>query len=223
MKIEMNRTPNCFLDQQMYGFDWKEYVLAIPAPLVVVSTYKSDGKTNATMQSWITFANGDGFYCIFGEVNKQKHMYATLRERGGCVINFPSADIYMKCYNTIKHNRQEDDEIRMADLTAEPASMVDAPRIKECFLNLECEYVWEKELKPGANSVVMCVKVINVIMEEAFMDENKQGRYGDTGYLYNVHSPTNPLTGEVSETYVATLKKFATNEELEKMENNPIC
>lgn len=132
------------------------------------------------------------------------------------VINFPSADVYMKCYSTIYNNQYEDDEIQMAGLTVEKASMVNAPGIKECFLNLECEYEWERELSANSCQVVMCVKIVNVVMDEEYYNEQKKGRYGDTGYLYNIHSPVNPENGDKENTYVGTLKKYATNNELKK-------
>ena len=143
-------------------------------------------------------------------------MYSNIQNTKSLVINFPSADIYMKCHSTIYNNKYEDDEIQMAGLTAEKATLVDAPRIKECFLNLECEYVWEKELTPDSYHVVMCVKVLNVVMDEDYYNEQKKGRYGDTGYLYNIHSPRNPVNGDKENTYVGTLKKYATHDELEK-------
>lgn len=216
MKLEFSAAPASLEGRNMYGFDWKEHVCAIPAPLVTVTTYKPDGKTNATMQSWLCFTNEDGFYCIFGSVNRHKHMYQTLKQRRALVINFPSADNYKACYRTIRHNRMEDDEIIAAGLTAEPAGMVDAPRIRECALNLECEFVWEKELVPGGNSMVVCVKVVNVVMDERWFDEHQQGRYGETGYLYNIHSPINPVTGEESEIYAATLRRLIPQSEIDE-------
>lgn len=189
---------------------------AIPSPLAVVTTYKSNGRTNATLQSWMTFSNSDGFYCISADVSRHGHMYTTIKEGKALVINFPSADIYMKCHDTIRHNQFEEDEIQAAGLTAEPASRVNAPRIRECFLNLECEYAWERELAPGSYHMVLCVKVLNVVMDEDYYDEQRKGRYGDSGYLYNIHSPVNPESGERMETHVGILKKYATYEELSK-------
>lgn len=214
MKKEFRECPSCFTGQEMYGFDWKEHVTAIPSPLAVVTTYKDNGKTNATMQSWLTFSSSDGFFCIFADVSKYGHMYASIKEKKALVINFPSADIYKKCYATIAGNRYEDDEIQMAGLTAEAGSLVDAPRIKECFLNLECEYEWERELTKDSYRVVMCVRIVNVVMDEEYYNEQKKGRYGDTGYLYNIHSPANPETGEKEKTYVGIMKKYAAYDEL---------
>lgn len=209
MKKEFRECPACMRERQMWGFDWKEFVTAIPSPLAVMTSYKANGKTNAAMQSWLTFASADGFYCIFADVSRYGHLYQTLREKKALVINFPSADIYKKCYSTIANNAYEEDEIQRAGLTAEPAEMVDAPRIKECFLNLECEYAWEKELSADSAYLVLCVKVVNVVMDEAYYDERRKGRYGDTGYLYNIHTPINPETGQEETEALGTIRKYA--------------
>lgn len=214
MKKEFNSCPSFMRDKELYGFDWLEHVTAIPAPLVLVTSYKSNGKTNATMQSWLSFTNDKGFYCVFASVNKYSHMYSSVNEKKELVINFPTADIYKKCLSTINNNRFEDDEILLADLTAEKAVKVNAPMVKECFLSLECEYTWEREIYPGSNHVIMCVKVLNVWMDDNYYNENKNGRYGETGYLYNIHSPINPENGEEEETYIGIINKFKTYDEL---------
>ncbi len=214
MKKEFFVQPSCFDEKESYGFAWQEHVTAIPSPLLLVTSYKENGKANATMQSWTTFTNDGGFYCILGSVPKYGHMYKTVSRTKALVINFPSADIYKKCYATIKNNGDEDDELALSGLTAEPASKVNAPRVKECFLNLECELVWEKEICEGSDSVVMCVHVINTIMDEEHYNSEKLGRYGKTGYLYNIHSPINPDNGKEDPTCIATLGGLVPYEEL---------
>lgn len=216
MKKHLSVQPALYEGRQMCGFNWKEHVTAIPSPLVVVTTYKKGGQTNATMQSWLTFGNDNDFYCIFAAVSKHGHMYQTIHERNALVINFPSADVYAKCYDTIQHNQPEDDEIALAGLTAESATLVDAPRIAECFLNLECEFAWEKELFPGSRQVVMCVKVVGMSMDEEHMDEQKLGRYGETGYLYNIHFPSNPVTATEGPESLGTIHPFMTLKELQQ-------
>lgn len=79
MKKEFIRCPETINKSELYGFSWIEYVLAIPSPLIVVTSYKDNGKPNATMQSWSTFVSEDGFYCIFGSVNKNQHMYSSIK------------------------------------------------------------------------------------------------------------------------------------------------
>ncbi|MBE0601457.1 MAG: flavin reductase [Firmicutes bacterium] len=187
-----------------------DYVTAIPSPLFVATTYKSNGKPNACLQSWATFiGNQDGFFAILSAVYKQVHLYQTLKETGVCVLNFPSQDVYDRCTATIRNNQWEIDEIAASGLTAEPATAVYAPRIAECFLALECEYVWEKDLTQGSDHTLLCLKAKNICMDEAYMDENKKGRYGGQGYLYNVHYPLSPQTyaGKAHD-YIAVLHKL---------------
>lgn len=53
--------------------DYHEFVATVPAPLFLVTTYKSNGMPNACMQSWATFTSadhGNGFYAILASVNK---------------------------------------------------------------------------------------------------------------------------------------------------------
>jgi len=195
MKKEYSSVPPSMENMETYGFSWMDFVTAIPSPLFVVTTYKPDGTPNACLQSWATFTgNKDGFFAILSAVYKQGHLYQTLKDTGVCVLNFPSQDIYDRCVATIRNNQWEADEIAASGLTAEPATTVNAPRIQECFLALECEYVWEKDLAEGSDHTLLCLKVRNICMDEAHTDEQTQGRYGEQGYLYNVHYPVNPET-----------------------------
>ena len=42
-----------------FGFSWKEFVVTVPSPLFLVTTYKDNGQPNACMQSWATFTSAD--------------------------------------------------------------------------------------------------------------------------------------------------------------------
>lgn len=186
MKNEYSSVPQSMSKMETYGFSWMDFVTAIPAPLFVVTSHKSNGKPNACLQSWACF-NGspNGFYAILSSVNKAGHLYQTLKETGEVVINFPSADIYDLCLATIRNNGFDDDEITLSGLTVEPASSINAPRIKECFLNLECRYLWEQKIKEGDTHVLMCLEAINICIDESHIDEAAQGRYGENGFNFN--------------------------------------
>ena len=125
-------------------------------------------------------------------------MYRSLKETGCCVLNFPSRDIYDLCHKTIDNNQFEADEITAAGLTAEKAVSVNAPRIAECFLNIECEFLWEREHFENSRDVVVALKAAHICMDSDRYDQNKLGRYGKTGYMYNVNSPRNPDTGDAA-------------------------
>jgi len=208
MKKEFDKFPEAFGGQEFFGFSWLEYTAAVPSPLVVVTGYKSNGMPNATMQSWCTFTGAEGYHCVFSSVHKSGHMYCSIKETGCCVVNFPSADILDKCMDTIKNNGFNTDEVTASGLTVEPSCRVNAPRIKECFMNMDCELEWERDLTEDGTHAVICLKVIGISMDDRRYNNNDLGRYGETGYLYNIRSQRNPETGEVSPMCVGILSKY---------------
>lgn len=193
------------------NLSWYDLVTAMPSLVFVVTGWKSNGKENACLHSWSSFAGSgaDNFICIMGKVDKSGHMYQSLKETQVCVLNFPSKDIYDRCIKTIGNNEFETDEITASGLTAEKASKVNAPRIKECFLNMECEFLWERELFEGSKEVVVGLKAVNICMDRERYDQSAFGRYGKNGYLYQIDQPTNPETGEIAPINYGTVEPGA--------------
>ena len=145
------------------------------------------------MQSWACFTTADHakHYCaILSSVNKNGHLYRKLKESGDAVINLLNAELYEKAMATIRNNDWETDEIAAAGLTAVPAVKVDAPMVDECLMDLECRFLWEKEIIPGDDHVPVCLDIVNVHADDAYLS----GRYGENGILYNIHHPTDPAT-----------------------------
>lgn len=193
MKKTYRTLPDSMAQMEMYGFHWMEFVASIPSPLCIVTTRKPNGRSNACMTSWVTFTGGkNGFYAILSSVSKYGHLYQTLHDTREAVINFMSADIYDACMATIRHNQADEDELAAAGLTASQADLVSAPMIDECFLNLECRFQWEREIAPGDDSVLICLEVVSLHMDERHLDEGDLGRTGPTGLLYNIHHPIDP-------------------------------
>lgn len=133
-----------------------------------------------------------------GKVIKSGHMYQSLKETKVCVLNFPSNDIYDRCIKAIGNNQFDTDEITASGLTAENAAKVNAPRIKECFLNIEYEYLWKHELFEGSEEATVALKAVNLCMDSEYFDQSKLGRYGKSGYLFQINQPTNSETGETT-------------------------
>lgn len=210
MKNKYSMLPGSMKDMYMFGFHWMEFVVGVPSPLYIVTSYKSNGLANACMQSWTTFTGGkNGFYAIVSSVSKYGHLYQTLHEKGDAVINFMSADLYDPCMSTIRNNGFETDEIKAAGLTGVKADLVDAPLIEECFMNLECRFKWEKEIAEGDDSVLVCLEVVNVHIDQRHLDEGDLGRTGETGILYNIHHPIDSEHFQgTAHDYVGVVKKI---------------
>ncbi len=216
MKQEFFKQPEKFKEEwpgELTSFSWVDFLTAIPSPIFLITTYKDNGKTNACLQSWSTFVGDAGeFICIIGSVSKSGHLHKSLMKKKECVLNFPSSDVYDRCEATIRDNNYDDDEITISGFTVETAKTVNAPRIKECFLNLECELLWEKEHFEGSRDITVCLRVKHTAMDRDYYDEDKKGRYGKSGYIYNIHSPRNPDTGEVYSTCFGAIEKYSLEE-----------
>jgi len=212
MKKDFSSRPEAITEKRCLdygGFSWHEFMTAIPEPVFVVTGWKPNGKENACVQSWSTFVSGgvDDFICIMGYVNKSGHMYQSLRETGVCVLNFASRDVFERCVKTIGNNNYDTDEITAAGLTAERANKVNAPLIKECFLNIECAYLWEHELCEGSEIATVALKAVSISMDSDRYGNGKPGRYGKAGYIFHIHCPINPETGEDAPGGIGTVEQ----------------
>lgn len=182
MKREYDRRPEGI--GELYGFKaWQEHVAAVPSPLVAVTGYKANGMANLTMQSWCG-VHGDRV--MFMSVERDSHMYGVLRETGVAVVNFPTAETFNRCMRSIEHNGWDEDEISECGLTMEDGHLVDAPRIAECPLCLECELMWEHDAAEDSSDVTVCMRIVNIAVEPE----------GYSWPLYNLRSRTDPETGE---------------------------
>lgn len=203
-EISISERPERYTDEYLRccgNMSWYDFVVGMPSLVFLVTGWKSNGKENACLQSWASFVGGgpNNYICILSKVHKKGHMYKSLKETKECVLNFPSNDIYGLCIKTIGNNGFETDEITASGLTVEKSCKVKAPRIKECFLNIECEYLWEHELYEGSEEVTVALKAVHVCMDDEHYDQNKLGRYDKAGFLFQVDRPINPDTEEVAE------------------------
>ena len=147
MKRYFTSCPESIDEGRLFGFkSWQEHVAGVSSPLAAVTGYKSNGRSNLTMQSWCA-VHGDRVVCA--SVERGSHMYGVLREWGEVVVNFPGAESFNRCMRSIEHNGWDEDEIESAGLRAERARQVDAPEIGECPLSLECRLLWEHEAGTG--------------------------------------------------------------------------
>ena len=114
----------------------KVYSLLESGPVVLLST-AFKGRNNIMTMSWHTMIdfNPPLVGCV---VSNRNYSFGLLQAANACVINIPAVEIAEKvvgCGNTSGANL---DKFAVFGLTPEPAALVGAPLIKECFANLEC-------------------------------------------------------------------------------------
>ncbi len=184
----------------MYNlFSHYEFISNVPQPLFLITTLKENGKVNACFHSWSAFSgDAGGFYAVMTGLMQHTHTYKNiLRDKEFCV-NFLSSEYYEACRKTIDENADDIDELEVAGLTAEPSSVVKPPRIAEAFLSFECVLQSDMDLSGKGISVTIIGQVVNAAIAGQHTDVLKL--CGENGFMYYIHPPKNPVTGDGGET-----------------------
>ena len=200
MKHEIGTAQPEYLIEDWLGkyeiFSWLEYIVTVPNPIYIVTTRKANGAPNANLQSWGLLVGEKGNYSSLLALLDNTHTHNNiLREREWC-IGFPSFEDYPECFGTIHCNAPDNDEITAAGLTVEAAQTVQAPRIAECSVTLECRLEWHHPLYAGSPWHLFAGRVVHLAMEEAMMVPDPVERMRAMGLMYNIRSTVNPMTGE---------------------------
>ena len=201
MNFEHDNTKPDYFKENWEGkwkvFSWLEFVCAIPHALFMVTTLKENGLPNAAFQSWSSFTGeGNNYFVIMSGIMKHTHTYANIKQNKEFCVNFLSKGYLENCWRSIKEHNFEADEISAAGFTAEQSKSIKVPRIRESFLKIECEYEWEKELIKNSHNITICGKAKHVSVNETFAKAITKDKYGEESFMFNLHNPMNPFTGD---------------------------
>ncbi len=217
MKIEIGtERPGNFATYwpgQYEVFSHLEYACGIPSVLYAITTLKDNGLPNVSFNAWSSFSGeGTGFHAIVPGVSRGGHTYRNILRTGEFVINFLSKAHYDGCIATIQSNADGADEFVVGGFTREEGRTVACPRIQEAFLCLECRLEKEFPLSPEDATSVVIGKVNHIAAQEDYA-KGIDAKYGDDGFMLNIHAPRNLLTGEGKASAIAVLKVARVNEE----------
>jgi flavin reductase (DIM6/NTAB) family NADH-FMN oxidoreductase RutF len=114
----------------------KVYGLLEPGPVVMVTTTRK-GKSNIMTMSWHTMMEFEPptVGCVISNGN---YSFEILKSTKECVINIPTLELAEKAVARGNTSGRRVDKFKALGLTPEPASIVAAPLIAECYANLEC-------------------------------------------------------------------------------------
>ncbi len=193
---------------QFEEFSHSEFICGIPQALFMITTNKENGMPNACFHSWSCFSgDAGGYFAILSCLGRHTHTYANIiRDREFCV-NFLSNEYYDKCMETVRRNSMAENEIVAGGFKTEACKTISVPRIAESFLCLECKLEYNVDLsKRNINSLIIG-RVTNIAMEETYM-EGIDRKYGDKGFMFNIHSPVDFATGKCDRIASAHLSVF---------------
>jgi flavin reductase (DIM6/NTAB) family NADH-FMN oxidoreductase RutF len=115
------------------------YRLLEPGPVVLLTT-TCRGKTDIMTQSWHTMMEFEPplVGCVIGGRSLSHEMLLKTKE---CVIGIPTVELAKQVVGIGNCSGRKVDKFRKFKLTAQPATLVSAPLIAECYANLECKVV----------------------------------------------------------------------------------
>jgi flavin reductase (DIM6/NTAB) family NADH-FMN oxidoreductase RutF len=177
-------------------FSWLEYIVTVPNPIFIITTRKANGAGNANLHSWGLLIGEKNHYSSLLALLDNTHTYTNILREGEWCLGFPSLKHKVECFETIHRNGPENDEIIESGFTLEPAVKVQAPRIAECKVSLECQLEWHRPLHDGSPWHLIAGKVTHVAVDESAMVPDPVERMKVMGLMYNIRSTVNPMTGE---------------------------
>ena len=200
MKREIAITQPEYLVEDWPGkydvFSWLEYIVTVPNPIFFITTRKANGAPNANLSSWGLLIGEKGNYSSLLALLDNSHTYENILREGEWCVGFPSIQHYHQCFETIRLNAPNNDEITDAGFTIEPSKVVQAPRIAECSINLECRLEWHRPLYEASRWHLFAGRVVHLGMDEDAMAIDPAERMHNLGLMYNVRGTVHPLTGE---------------------------
>ena len=157
--------------------------MVYPLPALMVSCKRPGEKPNIITIAWAaTVCSTPPMVSV--SIRKERYSYDIIRETGEYVINLTTKDLaYATDLCGVKSGR-DTDKFKEAKLTEQPSQVISAPGIAESPVNIECKVTEIKEL--GSHSMFIA-EVVNVQVDDKYMDETGKFRLNDAGLIAYSH------------------------------------
>ena len=109
-----------------------------PVPVVLVTAAKPGGGANIITLAWVGIVCSDP-PSISISIRPSRYSHGLIKEAGEFVINVPTEDILRETDRCGMVSGRDVDKFKECSFTAEKATVVGAPLIKECPVSIECK------------------------------------------------------------------------------------
>ena len=150
--------------------NFKPGTMIYPLPAVLVSCGATPEEYNVLTVSWTGTICSNPPLC-YVSIRPERHSYDIIKRTGAFVINLTNRDLeFATDFCGVKSGR-ECNKFEMANLTPQKAEFVDAPIVLESPVSIECKVV---EVKPLGSHDMFIAEVVNVVVEDSYLQENGQ-------------------------------------------------
>ena len=170
--------------------------MVVPRPIAWVSTVSEDGTNNLAPYSFFNAISGDPPVVCFAPSRKpagdnKKDTLRNLESTGVFVINIVSEHLAQAMNQSAADVPPEVDEFALAGVSVEPATMIQAPMVKEALAKMECRV---RQIIPVGDRPtsgilvlgdVLCFHFVEGLVDNFKVDPamlNAVGRMGGTSY-----------------------------------------
>ena len=162
---------------------WKPGNMLYPLPVVMVSCNRKGEKPNIVTVAWTgTICSDPAMVSI--SVRPERYSHDIIEETGEFVINLVTKDLtYATDYCGVRSGRDVD-KFKEMNLAPLPSKMIDAVGIEESPVNIECKVVEVKKL--GSHDMFIA-EVVNVTVDDRYMDENNKFNLNDSDLVAYSH------------------------------------
>lgn len=162
---------------------WKPGNMLYPLPVIMVSCNRKGEKPNIVTVAWTgTICSDPAMVSI--SVRPERYSHDIIEETGEFVINLVTKDLtYATDYCGVRSGRDVD-KFKEMNLTPLPSKMIDAVGIEESPVNIECKVVEVKKL--GSHDMFIA-EVVNVTVDDRYMDENNKFNLNDSDLVAYSH------------------------------------
>ncbi len=115
------------------------YQLLEPGPVVLVTTMHK-GRPNIMTMSWHTMLDFEPplIGCV---ISNRDYSFTILKKTKECVINIPTAELAKQVVGCGNTTGKKTDKFKTFQLTPEKSFYINAPKIAECYANIECKVI----------------------------------------------------------------------------------
>lgn len=138
-----------------------------PVPAVMVTCSDAEGRANIITLAWAGTINSDP-PMVSISVRKERYSHGLILNKGQFAVNLTTRKLtYATDLCGVKSGRDVD-KFELANLTAEKASVIDVPIIRESPVSLEC--VVKNRLELGSHDMFIA-EVVAVDVNEELLDK----------------------------------------------------
>ncbi|MCX7745694.1 MAG: flavin reductase family protein [Clostridia bacterium] len=162
---------------------WKPSTILNPVPVVMVTCADETGKPNIITIAWAGTVNSQP-PMVSISVRKERYSYELIKAKGEFVINLVNQKLAFAADFCGVKSGKDLDKFEATGLTAEKASQISVPLIKESPINIEC--VVRNVMELGSHDLFIA-EVVAVNVKEKLLDEKGKLHMDKAGLICYSH------------------------------------